>query len=437
MSQSPNGIGRAFSDGMRRTLSNFTRAATLTVLSGCFSISGHAQALNEPDAKSWANSPYMFDGWGGERARLANLGLTFNFVSVNDFLVNQGGGDANWTRVRGTADFDFGKAELIHGLTFHITGLWQAGSNLGAHIGSSANPSSLVSANTTRLDSWWFEQALLNNELYVRLGQFAGLDFYGVQADGASYVLEPLGYAIGNLFPANYESFDPASTPAAEIRVVPSRHFYWKGAIFSGNRNPYQDDTNGFHFRFKDSPVVATEIGYDFEPTPSPGVKSWPGTYKLGATINPGQFSNIVTGAQSKTNYLIYVMANQRIYRPDAGSDRGLDVNFAFDWTPGQFTNNYSQLTGGFRYHGLIPHRERDTVSVGVVYTRISPTLNQAYADAGLPLFGSEKAVEVNYALKVMRWFTLQPVVQYYFDTGANPLGHNSLVAGFRTRFTL
>jgi porin len=191
---------------MRHVLSNLNRAATLTALVGCFSVLGQAQALNDPD---------MFGDWHGERTRLANLGLTFNFVSVNDFLVNQRGGDANWSRVRLTADFDFGKAELLQGLTFHITGLWQGGGNMGAYIGSSANPSSLVSANTARLDSWWFEQALLNNKLYVRLGQFAGLDFYGVQADGGSYILEPLGYAIGNLFPADYESFDPAGTPAA------------------------------------------------------------------------------------------------------------------------------------------------------------------------------------------------------------------------------
>lgn len=422
---------------MKGTLADFIRPTALVIFIGCFSGSGYAQALNESDAASWANSPYMFGDWGGTRSTLANLGLTFSFVSVNDFLVNQRGGDANWSRVRGTADFDFGKAELVPGLTFHITGLWQAGGNMGAYIGSSANPSSLVSANTTRLDSWWFEQALLNDKLFVRVGQFAGLDFYGDQADGASYILEPLGYAIGNLFPADYESFDPAGTPAAEIRVVPSRYFYWKGAIFSGNRDPYQDDTNGFHFLFRDSPVVATEVGFNFDPPSAAGFKSWPGTYKVGATINPGQFSNIATGVQSKTNYLVYVMANQRIYRPDAASDRGLDVNFAFDWTPGQFTRDYSQVTGGFRYHGLIPHREGDTVSVGVVYTRISPALNQEYADVGLSPFGSEKAVEVNYAFKATRWFTFQPVVQYYFDTGANPLGQNSVVAGFRTSFTL
>src|SRR5579871_3918773 len=145
----------------------FTRATMLTVLIGCFSLLSHAQALDGPDAEPWPNSPYLFGDWGGERTRLANLGLTVDFISVNDFLVDQRGGDANWSRVRGTADFDFGKADLVPGLTFHITGLWQAGGNMGAYIGSSANPSSLVSANTARLDSWWFEQALLNNKLYL------------------------------------------------------------------------------------------------------------------------------------------------------------------------------------------------------------------------------------------------------------------------------
>ena len=48
-----------------------------------------------------------------------------------------------------------------------------------------------------------------------------------------------------------------------------------------------------------------------------------------------------------------------------------------------------------------------------------------------------EKALEVNYALKVTRWFTFQPVFQYYFDTGASPLIRNSTVAGFRTTFSL
>jgi carbohydrate-selective porin OprB len=80
-------------------------------------------------------------------------------------------------------------------------------------------------------------------------------------------------------------------------------------------------------------------------------------------------------------------------------------------------------------------------VAFGIVYSRISGTLNQAIANLGLMPYGTEKALEVNYALQVTRWFTFQPVFQYYFDTGANPGGNsgtrNSAVAGFRTTFSL
>jgi porin len=130
-------------------------------------------------------------------------------------------------------------------------------------------------------------------------------------------------------------------------------------------------------------------------------------------------------------------MADQAIYRPEAGSDRGLDLNFAYDWTPPDITRTYSQITGGVRYHGLVPHRTRDTVAFGIVYSRISGSLNQLYSNLGLMPFGTEKALEFNYSLQVNKWFTFQPVFQYYFDTGANPSMRNSTVAGFRTTFVL
>jgi porin len=96
---------------------------------------------------------------------------------------------------------------------FHVTGLWQFGGNLGADIGVLANPSGLVSAHTTRLDSFWLQQAFLGNHLFIKAGQFAGLDFYGNQEYGASFLIDPLDYVFGNLFSTTYESFNPAGTP--------------------------------------------------------------------------------------------------------------------------------------------------------------------------------------------------------------------------------
>jgi len=407
------------------------------MLLGCPLLSILAQESSSLVSNTWSDSPYMFGDWGGERTRLANVGVVLNVIYVHDLLADTQGALANWSRVRGTLDVDFGKAALVQGLKFHITAMWQAGGNLGLYLGTIANPSSNASFNLLRLDSWWFEQALANNKVFVRAGQFAGWDSYGVQQYGESYLMEPLGYALGNLFAADYEPFAPAATPAAEIRYVPSSHFYLKSAIFSGNRNPLHDDVSGVHLKFKDSPVIASEAAVLVNPSPSVTAKTYPGSYEFGATVNPGEFSNIASGQRSRTNYLIYFMANQRIYRPQAGNDRGIDLNFAFDWTPDGITKNFSQITAGVRYHGLIPHRQRDTLAIGLVCSRTSGVLNHALSEARSLPFGTEKAFEVDYTVPVTRWLKFQPVFERYFDTGGNPQSRNATIAGFRTVFTL
>jgi carbohydrate-selective porin OprB len=221
------------------------------------------------------------------------------------------------------------------------------------------------------------------------------------------------------------------------VRVVLLKNLDLRTAIFSGNRNAYGDDLTGVHLRFRDNPSLATELRYVVDKGYSATRKTYPGSYSFGATSNLGPFYNVATNARSSGNYLIYFIANQAASRREAGSDRGLDVDFAYDRSPGDVARDYSQITGGLRYNGLIPRRRGDTIAVGLVYTRISNTLNQALVSAGELPFGSEKAFEVNYSLKVTRWFSFQPVYQRYFDTGANPQDRNSNVAGFRTSFNL
>jgi hypothetical protein len=73
----------------------------------------------------------------------------------------------------------------------------------------------------------------------------AGQDFYGSLLFGSSFIFEPLQYGFGNLF-SIYESFDPPSTPAAEVRVIPASHFYIKSMVFAADRTPYAHDPTGF-----------------------------------------------------------------------------------------------------------------------------------------------------------------------------------------------
>ena len=97
-----------------------------------------------------AQRRYFFGDWGGKRSALAEKGVTFDFFYISDMQANPSGGlqqtQAGWERVRGTVDINFDHLIQWQGLSFHATGLWQGGVNLGGKIGTLANPSALVSA---------------------------------------------------------------------------------------------------------------------------------------------------------------------------------------------------------------------------------------------------------------------------------------------------
>jgi len=406
-----------------------------------FGQAGKDSSGTDANGTSLANRKYLLGDWGGKRDELAEMGVVFDFYYVTDMQANPTGGlkqtQAAWNRVRGTMDIDFGKFSSLHGLTFHITGLWQGNVNLGAEIGTIANPSGLVSASTTRLDSWWFQQALFNNKLFLRGGQIGAQDFYGDQlAYGGALLIEPIDYALGNLFGTVYESFDPASTPAAEVRVVPEKHFYVKGAITAGNRNPYKQDPNGFHFVIANSGVTVSEAGFLIEQEANPNRKTYPGMYRVGGIYNGGQFADPVTGQLISSNHLTYYMAQQAVYRSKAGSNHGLDLFGTYDYSPKDVNEVNSETTAGAIYTGLFPGRPNDTLALGFVLSKVSSHFDEAYFVNGLPILGSEKAVEISYKFQVTPWLLIQPDYQHYADVGANSQIPNATVLGFRTKVT-
>ena len=418
--------------------------------------------------------PYLTGDPGNYRSNLASKGITFDLQYINDYFgVVKGdtirGHDDDWGRVRFTLDVDFGKLAGINGLSFHITGLNQNGGNAGNNIGSVANPSSLVSAQTSRLDSYWLQQKLFNGVLVLKIGQMAQQDFYGVQEYGSSYVMEPLGYAYGTLFGAVHATFDPASKPGAEIQIHPYGGFYLKSMYQKGQSNPYGDqDHHGFGFDTGGPGVLASEIGYRQDdpsqwPVYQPGTASkdgkdgkstvdksnykagprwfWDGTlpevYKAGLYWNFGDFTDIRNGYRIHDNYLIYGSINQGIFREShygPGFFRGLDAFIGGTFTPGNVTSETGQITGGLRYTGPIPGRDKDTAAFGVVHTIFADSVNTPDSLLLEGDFTSETAIEFNYAAQVTPWLLVQPTFQYYFNTGGSGRREDACLLGVRTK---
>jgi porin len=398
------------------------------------------ETLGGPDSHETGQGPHghLFGEWGGERTRLLERGVRFDFQYVSDSLWNiesqQKERFASWNRFRWTVDIDFGKLIGQHDLYFHATALWQAGGNLGAYLGLLTSPSGMSSMNTCRLDSWWIEKRWLRERLAVRMGQFAGQDFYGAQHYAASFIFEPMGYALGNLF-TTLEMFDPPSTPAMEVRVVPIHNLYVKSMVMAAVPSPFSQNPTGLVPQFNGVPVSVSEIGF----TPGKNAssvrafdtvesrKGYSGLYQFGASYNPGRFIT-ASGLPQSGNYLLYWMASQALWRVDPKEAKGLDGTFAYDWSPANINRNNTILTAGLRFNEPLPLPIHNTMSLGYVQNRLS----QQFDPPDMPPWKPEHGIEFNALLDPLPMLLLQPVIQYYANVGARP--GSAVVFGFRTK---
>ncbi len=399
------------------------------------------EPLPGPDSHETGQGPHghLFGTWGGERTRLEERGVSFDFQYVSDSLWNlksvQPERFASWNRFRGTVDIDFGKLTGWHDLYFHATALWQGGGNLGAYLGLLTSPSGMSSMNTCRLDSWWIEKRWLDERITARVGQFAGQDFYGAQHYAASFIFEPMGYALGNLF-TDLESFDPPSTPAMEVRVVPIHNLYVKSMVLAAVRSPFSQNPTGLVPQFNGVPMSVSEIGLTPGKDASSvrafddveGRKGYSGLYQFGASYNPGKFTSPTSPTPRSGNYLLYWMASQALWRVDPKGAKGLDGTFAYDWSPPNINHHNTQLTAGLRFNEPLPLQIHNTMSLGYVQNRLS----QQFDQQGAPPFKPEHAVEFNVLLDLLPMLLLQPVIQYYANVGGG--AHRAVVFGFRTK---
>ena len=400
----------------------------------------HDETLGGPDSHETGQGPHghLFGEWGGERTRLLERGVRFDFQYVSDNLWNvesqQKERFASWNRFRWTVDIDFGKLGGAHGLYFHATALWQDGDNLGAYLGLLTSPSGMSSMATCRLDSWWLEKRWLNERFTARIGQFAAQDFYGAQHYAASFIFEPMGYALSNLF-TDFESFDPPSTPAFELRVVPIHDLYVKSMVEAEDRTPFAHNPTGLVPQFRGVPVSVSEIGFTpgkdatavraFDTVESR--QGYSGLYRFGASYNPGNFTT-ASGTTERGNYLLYWMANQALWRRDPTGAKGLDGTFAYDWSPANVNRNNTMFTAGLRFNQPLPLKVHNTMSLGYVHNNLS----QQFVPQGTPPWKTEHAIEFNALLDPLPMLLIQPVVQYYENVGART-GH-AVVVGFRTK---
>ena len=206
--------------------------------------------------------------------------------------------------------------------------------------------------------------------------------------------------------------------------------------VLSGDPAPFAHNPTGFVLQFHGHPVPLAEIGF------TPGKKAtsirafdnvesrkgYSGLYQLGASYNPGSFPTASGNTSRSGNHLVYVMANQALWRVDSEEARGLDLTAAYDWSPPDINRNNTQFTAGLRFNEPLPVPFHNTMSLGYVQNRVS----QQFVPPGAPPFNPEHALEFNALLDVLPMLLLQPVIQFFANDGGGT--QHAIVVGFRTK---
>jgi len=165
---------------------------------------------------SFWNQQYLLGDWGGERTKLADEGVTFDFNDIGDFLADVSGSQTHhatyFGRLRATADIDFNKLSGFDG-EFFISGIWQYGRNLsGDFLGTNTLTSSIAGEESERIDQLWYQQGFFNNMFKVKVGQVAAVNEFGATDFFDILMNDELGYAPNAIFNTK-QPFSPAGKP--------------------------------------------------------------------------------------------------------------------------------------------------------------------------------------------------------------------------------
>ena len=410
------------------------------------------------DGPIWERNNLLGDPLG-VRSSLAAHGVTYGVEEQVEVLGNASGGVRQGAIFEGLLSLglglDTGKAGLWPGGTFNVTAFQIQGRGLSLNnLDNNLNTVSNFEAyRGALLFELWYEQALLDNKVSVRVGQLAADQEFQVSQYGGLFINHTFGWSTqpSTDLPSGGPAY-PLAAPGARIRVNPVDNVSVLLGVFNGDpagpgtNLPQLRDSSGTDFRLNDGVFVIGELQYRTNTEDNaPGL---PGTFKIGGWYDSDRFHDLRTGplgsslasAQNQTgvlgrvrqgDYSLYAMADQMVWRKGGTKDEGIGVFARAMGGPGDrnLVNFYADA--GFTWKGAIPGRDGDTLGLAYGYARISDTASlldsevRAITGGNYPIRRSESVLEATYQAQIAPWLAVQWTAQYLFDLNGdvpNPL---------------
>lgn len=439
---------------MNATMKRRTPALTLVGLGLIFTTAFCAVPAQADDLSSNA---YLFGDWGGERSKLADQGVSFNFGYGSEVAHNFTGGNQQLTRYTDQwlvgADLNLEKLLGWNGAIFHLMVTDREGRDLGAdaHIGNNQLIQEVYGrGQTVHLTKFSIEQKLFGDRLTLNFGRLGiGSDFGAFSCDFQNLTF--CGSQPGNIVGGYWLNW-PDSVWAANAKVKTSKETYIQIGAYQVNPIYTSDNYARHSGAAPDFPdgttgsLIPVEFGY------LPTINGLPGSYKFGGWYNTsktadlamdargGQFA--LTGAapmEHNGTFGGYINFMQQVTGHHAGEGASLFLNVTMADKLTSATD--SQFALGMEYNGVF-NRPNDMVGLAVGGSHangryaqsvqeqngLNPTLPQQIA-----YDGEEYVAEAFYSWSPIRSISLRPNLQYIVHPGGSTQNSNALVLGLKT----
>ncbi len=374
-----------------------------------------APASSSPPLSAADNSGFddkLTGGWDGERRRLEDKGISLNAQLILEGFHNFTGGLKTGTE--GALSFDLNLAldteKLFNwkGGQFYADLEDHAGQNPTADLtGDLQAFDKLNTAPYLQLYELWYQQALFDDWLHLKLGKWDANDDFSVIDNGlafldASDIVSPTILA----FPTT-----PDPMLGAAIYLTPAKFWYAQFGAFYANRSDTFGDITGHPQSIQPTEhgmLFVGETGLRWDHAPLLGKD---GNLKFGAWGHTGTFTRLDATQQRGANGC-YSIFDQTLWQPNGEPEQGRGLRSFVE--AGQTQASVSaidwNIAGGLAWTGPLAVRPSDILGFSANYAHLS-------SQAALP-HPCELALEWFYQLPLRKWAALHPDVQFIVHPG-------------------
>ncbi|MDP2653165.1 MAG: carbohydrate porin [Candidatus Omnitrophota bacterium] len=371
-----------------------------------------------------------------ERPLLEEEGISFNVISVEDFVSNVKGGQQTKSTWLGVLDMDMsvdtGKAGLWAGGQFYVRGVNVHGHKKpsGELVGDLQGVDGNESPRISRLQELWYQHSWQEDRLTL-LGGVHDMNFeFAVSENGWLYMNSGFGLTPSI---ANNVAVPTYPYPALGVRVLFTLRegLSLRTGVYDGDPGDSTDHPGGpdFSWNGKGGTFVVSEAAFDYRiPWGRAGL---PGTCKAGFWFHSRDIDDVSSvddngdPVRHRNDYGAYGIIDQMLWQEAEG--QGLSAFLMGGGAPEDRNTVALHAAGGLNYTGLIPGRNQDRSGIAVTHASISGKKRKAE-----DLDEAETTVEGTYRIVFNDNVAVQPDIQYVMSPSADPALKNATVVMLR-----